>query len=451
MADGDAQQGGLDELARQAWIYGFPLVFDLEQVARFVTEGLGALPPGPYNTFAHATDLAGPGDTFVSVNNDTIYSIAQVDTGVGPLVLCVPDTGGAYYVLQFVDAWTNNFAYVGKRATGTGEGTFLLTPPGWDGEVPDGATRIPFPTRVATIVGRWACEGDDDLPRVRALQADLTLTPLDPGAAEPAGLPAPDPDVPDELRWWEELRVWMAAFPPGPRDRAVQQAFTPLGLLEEGPSPYRGGSTDLARTLVAAAGAARQALTGALRSGLSQVVNGWQLTLHAFDYNDDFLEVGTIDSPEWRIDDRTARFEARAAAAMAGLWGNHGYEAAYVMTYVDDAGEPLTGDHTYTLRLDPPPPVGAFWSITMYDLPEFFLVENPIGRYSIGDRTPGLVTAPDGSITVTLSASEPDEPEARANWLPTPSAEFSPILRMYTPGAAVLDGSYVIPPIVRAR
>ncbi len=88
----------------------------------------------PVNLFAHATKLGSPDDRFVSVNNDTLYSIAvQCDVTAEPLVLHVPDTRDRYYVMQFVDAWTNNFAYVGRRATGTAEGVFLLAGPGWNG------------------------------------------------------------------------------------------------------------------------------------------------------------------------------------------------------------------------------------------------------------------------------------------------------------------------------
>lgn len=206
----------LQELAEKAWVYGFPLVFDLDQVNRFVADGMGSLEPAPFNTFSHARTLAGPRDTFVSVNNDTVYSIAQIDLGHGPQLLRVPDSGGAYYVLQFVDAWTDNFAYVGKRATGTAAGLYLLTGPGWSGEVPAGATRIAFPTEVGTIVGRWACDGVDDLARVTKLQSALTLEPV--GDQEPAeGLPAPDPNVPEDLRFWEKLRVYSQAYPPARR------------------------------------------------------------------------------------------------------------------------------------------------------------------------------------------------------------------------------------------
>ena len=137
-------------LAAEAFLYGFPLLFDLQQVARFTREGIGSLGAAPFNAFSHATDLAGPADTFVSINNDTVYSIAQVDVSGGPVRLQVPDTSGRYYVLQFVDAWTNNFAYIGHRATGTAAGSYLLVAPGWDGSPAAGETVIRFPTSLAT-------------------------------------------------------------------------------------------------------------------------------------------------------------------------------------------------------------------------------------------------------------------------------------------------------------
>jgi hypothetical protein len=86
----------------------------------------------------------------------------------------------------------------------------------------------------------------------------------------------------------------------------------------------------------------------------------------------------------------------------------------------------------------------------MYDTPDFFLVANPIGRYSIGDRTPGLHIADDGSLTIFMQHDEPQGPGPRANWLPAPDGDFRPILRMYEPGEAVFDGRYELPPITRS-
>ena len=381
----------------------------------------------------------------MSINNDTIYSAAQVDVSGGPVLLRVPDTAGRYYVLQFVDAWTNNFAYVGRRATGTAAGSFLLVPPGWKSDAPDETPVIEFPTHVGTIVGRWACNGPADLDAVRVLQSGLSLEPS--GTPAPLkGLPAPAA-VPAEMAFFEQMRTWMQAFPPSEPDRVYQQRFAPLGLLEP-VSPYADCPPGLAGAMTAGADAAKQKIEAVMVAGdLAPVVNGWTLAFHMFDYNQDHLGLGTIDDPAWKLGDRNASYLARALAARGGLWGNHGYEAAYPMTYTDADGDQLDGRNRYILRFDQDPPVDAFWSVTMYDLPDFYLVANPIDRYSIGDRTPGLRRDHDGSLTIAIQHEQPAD---TSNWLPAPAAPFRPLMRLYQPQAAVLDGSYKIPPITKA-
>lgn len=437
------------EITTQTYLYGFPLVFNLDQVTRYVTEGVGANPAAPFNSFSHARKLAGPQDTFVTINNDTVYSMAQLDLSVGPVALHVPDTGGRYYVLQFVDAWTNNFAYVGHRATGTREGDFLLVPPDWDGPTPEAQTLIQFPTTVASIVGRWSVASDEDLPAVHALQDATTLSPVD-AAAVAVGLAAPDPGVPDELMFLETLRVWSQQFPPADRDRPLQESLAPIGTTQAGASPYLTISDEEVASLAAALEDAKATLHQALVSGHSPEVNGWKLTFHAFDYNLDFFEVGALDDDTFKISDPKLRIVERAAAAIGGLWGNHPYEAAYIMTYLDDHGEQLNGANTYTLRLNPTPPVRAFWSLTMYSVPDFYLVDNPINRYSIGDRTPGVILDDDGALTITISHERPGGTKEAANWLPSPAGDFRPVMRMYEPDAAILDQSYEFPAITRA-
>ena len=435
----------LAALAADAYVYGFPLVFDLQEVGGFTREGMGSIDPAPFNSFSHASKLAGPQDRFVSINNDTIYSAAQVDVSGGPVLLRVPDTAGRYYVLQFVDAWTNNFAYVGRRATGTAAGSFLLVPPGWKSDAPDETPVIEFPTQVGTIVGRWACNGPADLDAVRVLQSGLSLEPS--GTPAPLkGLPAPAA-VPAEMAFFEQMRTWMQAFPPSEPDRVYQQRFAPLGLLEP-VSPYADCPPGLAGAMTAGADAAKQKMEAVMvAGGLAPVVNGWTLAFHMFDYNQDHLGLGTIDDPAWKLGDRNASYLARALAARGGLWGNHGYEAAYPMTYTDADGDQLDGRNRYILRFDQDPPVDAFWSVTMYDLPDFYLVANPIDRYSIGDRTPGLRRDHDGSLTIAIQHEQPAD---TSNWLPAPAAPFRPLMRLYQPQAAVLDGSYKIPPITKA-
>lgn len=438
---------GIAELASEAYVVGFPLVFDLEQVDRFTRDGLGAVPPTPYNTFGHARTLAGPETEFVSVNNDTVYSIAQLDLGVGPLLLEVPAAGDRYYVLQFVDAWTDNFAYVGTRATGSAAGRFLLVPPEWEaGGGEDDATVIRFPTRIGTIVGRWAVAGEDDLPAVHALQDALSLTQTRESFAPAAGVPEVAPAPSEALTFFERMRVWSQAFPPADHDERTLATYEPLGLT--GTAPVGELPEEVRAALEEGYAVGKQALESALHTAIP-LVDGWQVNLHVFDYNVDFFEVGALDSPAWKLTDPTTRYAHRAAAALGGLWGNHGYEAAYFPTYVDADGEALTGEHEYRLRLQPTPPVGAFWSVTMYDLPQYYLVGNAIGRYSLGDRTPGIVYDADGGLTITMSAARPADGTAAANWLPAPRGAFRPLLRLYAPGPAVLDGNYRLSPIER--
>ena len=290
--------------AAAAYVYGYPLVYDLKEVASSV-EGGGALPmQAPYNSFAYARRLLGPETRFVSPNNDTLYVVAQCDVRQGPLVLHVPDTGDRYYVLQFTDAWTDNFAYIGRRATGTAEAEYLLTDRDYDGPVPDGMTVVAAPTGVFTIGGRVQVNGEADLPAVHALQDQFTLTPLavgtgGPAPAEVAGVPKPDPRVPEELRWWDQFRVALAAFPPPAADKQFVALAGRFGATAA-ESPYVDPDPELAEVLIAGQRAG-QAKIEELAKGGGDTPGGWTSALHLFDYNLDHLGLGTKDAPEWKL------------------------------------------------------------------------------------------------------------------------------------------------------
>lgn len=283
-------------LAAQAFIYGFPLVFDLQEVAGFEHRGIGDVPATPFNQSGHARALAGTESKFVSINNDTVYSIANLDVSGRPVTLEVPDSHGRYYVMQFVDVWTNNFAYVGHRATGAEAGSYLLVAPVWSGETDGEVAVIRLPTTVATIVGRWAVDGEADMPNVQVLQDALRLTATGPSR----GLPEPHPTVPEDLKFFEQRRVYMAAFPPAGRDLAYQQRFETLGLFAA-ESPYVDAAPGLAASLRDVLAAGREALESFLSGSSSPEQNGWNLTYHIFDYNLDFFEVGALDDDRWKL------------------------------------------------------------------------------------------------------------------------------------------------------
>jgi hypothetical protein len=445
------QQQEIVEGAARAYVYGYPLVYSMGEAAAFVAGSPRFPSQAPYNEFGHVRALAGPDFKFVTPNNDTIYSIAVCDVRSEPVVLHLPDSTGRYLGMQFIDAWTNNFAYLGSRVTGSAPGNFLIVGPGDDTAAPAGFEVIQAPSGVIVLIGRVQVFGADDLDVARDVQSALTLTPLSThlggaSAPPPPGLPVADPSLGTDLGWWEQFRLLINAFPPPPGDADLLEGLAKLGVMAP-ESPYASMDPALAELLVQGAKAG-QAKVDELMQQVHAGPTGWQVTTHLFDFNRDYLGPGTIDSDAWRLADRTTAYATRAVIARAGLWGNHGYEATYALVWVDGDGQPLDGANRYELRLEQAPPVDAFWSLTMYAPPEFYLVENSINRYAIGSATPGLVTDTDGSVTLYIQHESPG-PDKESNWLPAPAGRFRPVMRMYQPREPILDGSYQLAAIRR--
>jgi hypothetical protein len=452
----DGSRCELERLADQAFVYGVALVEDVGKMVEQVTTP--GIPLGAsLNAFGHGRELfdarRGRELGLVGINTDTLYSWAQVDVGSEPMVLSVPDAGGRYYVMQFADAWTNDFAYVGARATGTEAGEFLIVGPGWVGDPPDGMPVIHAPTPVFSIVVRWAVADPADLPAVHALQDALRISELS-GDGEPARrpggvwpYPSPDSRVPGELAFWEKLRVWSHAFPPYPSEDDYLRRFAAPGLLARD-SPYVDPDPELAEILRSAAAAGPETIITS-STELLAVRGQWLETRENFNFNQHFFELGTIDTPEWKIADRERAWLLRTRESLTAIWGNHAYEPYYPPCFHDADGQPLTGEHRHTLHFQAPPPADAFWSVTLCDQPGHFLVDNPIDRYAIGDRTPGVQINPDGSLDIDIGHDTPPDNE-QANWLPAPTGAFMLALRIYRPRPEAFDQAAWTMPTVNA-
>jgi hypothetical protein len=134
----------------------------------------------PQKLFAEPLNMqTGSNSTTAGVNHDTLLTLGWLDLRREPLVLHVPDMAGRYYSVQFTDPTKNtNFAYVGKRATGTQAGDYLITAPGWQGKVPAGVTQISSPVKAVLVVGRTLVESDSDVATAYNLSKQIQLTPL---------------------------------------------------------------------------------------------------------------------------------------------------------------------------------------------------------------------------------------------------------------------------------
>lgn len=432
----------LISLAADACVFGVPLVHKMLQMDRFVTDGVNLNPPAPWNTFSHASRLATFADGFQSLNNDVLYSLAQIDLSGGPLELVLPAVSDRYAGFQFVDSWTNVFGYAGRRVDGMSEGRFLLTPPGWQGTVPDALEEVRFPTVIGSILGRLICRDPDDVTRVDTVRAKISLRPADPEPT-PTGIPKPTPTGSTAIDFFERLRVWSTCCPPATRRQlSVHRSFAPLGLHDQVPISER--SDGERRILAAGFEQGQERIADLQRERRFVPVRHWTTPLHAFDFSEP-LGRGTIDESRWFIDDLLTALGARAVTALAGPWGNHGYEAAYYLTAEDSSGTPLSGSERYTLTLRSELSAAAHWSLTMYDSPGYRLVDAPNNRHSVGTATRGVRREADGSVTISIQQDTPSGDLAR-NWLPAPPGTFRPILRLYAPGPELLGADEFRPP-----
>jgi hypothetical protein len=427
----------LDEahaLATEAVVFGYPLV--LMDVSRAVLEnssrpGTGR---GRANVFTHARAFPDASSTaVVTPNADTLYSTAWLDLTAGPVLLRVPPSPGRYYLLPMLSAWTDVFASPGTRTTGAKQGTYAVVGPGWRGGLPPGVREIRAPTAMVRVIGRTQANGTADYPDAHRFQNGLTLTPLSAGARGYAPPVDPTVDVttppPDQVEamdadtFFGRLARLLVDNPPAPADTPALQRFAALGLRPGRFAPGPGLAGALDGTVKAAIGEIK-----ATRRYQGERVNGWWISRHLGRYGTNYRQ--------------------RASVALFGLGANLPADAMYPSTDVDGDGQRLAGAHRYVLRFPPrrTPPARAFWSLTMYN-DRYHFVDNPLGRYAIGDRHP-LAVSVDGSLDLWLQHGTPG-PDRESNWLPAPAGAFNLILRIYWPAQEVLDGSWTPPRIER--
>jgi hypothetical protein len=435
------RQGGNDALIAEktaahigvlAYLYGFPLVDMQRQMhneTHRVADDQQVL--APVNRFYRFPDLVTPetAGNLRAPNSDTLYFTAWFDISEQPLIIHVPDTAGRYYTI----AVTNQYAevtHIGRRTTGTTAGYFALTLPGWDGELPEGVLKLTVETPIGWLLGRMLVDGPEDYPQASGLVNAIWLAELsDFRPGQPPARPAPPAAEPleplDSLQFFELLNAALAKLPARDGEAALMAQFDAIGV---------GPSSDF--DVDALDAPARRGLESAVREGRAIVdaatartipdYNGWMISSQIGRYGFDYMH--------------------RASVARGG-YGNLPEESLYPAALFDAQGNLLSGDRRYRLRFPAGqlPPVRGFWSLSAYNLDEQFSLEpNAIDRYSIGDRTSGLVYGDDGSLTILLQHQDPGP---GVNWMPVPAGYFSVVMRLYEPEAAALDNSYLLPRI----
>jgi hypothetical protein len=375
-----------------------------------------------------------------SPDNDTLYSMAWVDVRKQPIILTHPDMGDRYFTFEIASLDSDNFAYVGKRATGGKAGSFAIVGPDWKGKLPEGVKALP-PSRTPTvlIIGRTLVDGVADVPNHK-LQDQYKLTPLDLWGKPDAIVPEnrnvwkPFDAKSDPLPDFKTMNRAMTEEPPMAAHKPLLKFFAEVGIgpnqdvekmdeaTKRGLARAARGGRDLLRIIM-------------LDGGSSKRVNGWRyppLSLGRAGLADDFITRGAIQ-------------------CLGGIIANDPEEAVYLNASTDGAGQTLKGTNQYTLRFAPGqlPKVNAFWSLSMYGLDANF-VDNPINRYSIGDRTRGVQRDADGGLTLYVQASSPGK-DKESNWLPAPKENFYVVLRCYMPGEEIIKQTWPPPPLTAVK
>ncbi len=437
--------GETKQIAEEAFIYGFPMVMNYAVFYEYFVDKASPEYKTSPNQLYNTARVYTPKDTaVVTPNSDTPYSFVAMDLRAEPFVFCNPEIEkGRYFSVQLVDMYTFNYGYMGSRATGNGATCGLIAGPSWKGDKPDGITHVfRSETDFSLAIVRTQLFNAADLDNVKKIQAGYRAEPLSKFQNKPA------PPASTAIAWPKIDKKSADADPfaylnfvltlcPATGAAAVEvpmrERFAKIGVEAGKPFDVSKLTPDQ-----------KQEMESGVKAGLEKIK-------HA---------VGTIGGDEhgWRVatkgfGDRQAfagDFTLRAAAAMAGIYGNDAVEALYPMLVTDGDGQsPDTSSKRYTLTFPAGqlPPANAFWSVTMYDRKTQLLIDNPLNRYLINSPIlPELKKNADGSLTLYIQKDSPGK-DQESNWLPAANGPIYVVMRVYWPKESALNGSWQPPPV----
>lgn len=423
-------------LTTQAYIFSYPLIMNYATMYKQAINPNATEYVGGFGKFRHYGFASSDNKDIVSPNNDTPYSWAWVDLRSEPWVLLMPPAdGNRYYTSQWDDLWGFVLDSPGSILDGQEGGAYMIAPTNWKGSTPEGIKRVIYSESFfAGTLTRTGADGSQDFAQMQAIQDGYSLIPLHKYTNQTA------PKAAKNINWipFNSDETTIDAFKyvnftlpftiPNAMDQAVLDSMALLGI-------GAGLIWDTTKFT--------EATKEAIKAGIAEAMK--QLEIY-----------GTTAVSGKLFNTRAVLktdYIARTYGVIAGIFGNYATQASYLSWQADADGNPInTANATYkvTFKKSEIPKSKYFWSITMYSLPERFLVANPLNRYSIGSRSPQLKTNADGSIDIYFSKNSPGK-ALESNWLPAPNGIPFLILRVYGPEKSILEGTYQLPPIVKVK
>jgi hypothetical protein len=415
------------DIAERGFIYGLPLVMNYGVMYEFVIDKSSSQYKAPFNVIKNESNVFTYKDTAVPTpNSDTPYSMLWLDLRAEPMVISVPAIDPKrYYSVQLCDGSTNNYGYIGSRATGSAAGDYLVVGPDWKGTMPAGIKQMfRSGTQMSLAIFRTQLFNPADIDNVRKVQTGYHAQPLSAYLKQPALASAGAIEFPkfsQELAKTDFFRFLDFALqfaPPQENEKAIRAELARIGVGPGKTFDFKDLSLeDKLEIGIGLKQGDRKVEEAVAKAGVA--INGWRvsgLPGDAAHYNGDWL--------------------MRAVAAKAGIYGNSPEEAMYPFTREDMDGQTLDGSkHNYVLTFPAGqlPPVNSFWSLTMYDGKTQLLINNPINRYLINSpMMPDMKTNPDGSLSIYIQNKSPGA-DKEANWLPAPDGPIYMVMRLYWP------------------
>ena len=440
-------------IAKEAYIYGFPMVMNCKTVYDYAVDVDSPEYKGPFNQVSCVARLFTPDDkAIVTPNSDTPYCMFWMDLRSEPLVISVPEMEPErFYHVQLIDWYTHNYAYIGTRTNGNKTGKYLLAGPAWKGDTPEGITQVMrSETDLIFAIIRTQLFSPDDLDRVKEIQSSYALEPLSSFIGKDA---PPDPPEIDFPEWVEGSQYSAAAF---------EYLDFALDRVDTHPDEVK-FMTKLAKIGIGTPGelslsdlepAVAEALEEGVQEGLEEIQAYVKMVMSdpigsSKNFGTrEFLDKSATDLNQPNV------YILRAGAALLGLYGNSGEEAVYPGYFHDKDGNPFNAaqqNYAMTFEAGNLPPVRAFWSLSMYDGHTQLFIHNPLDRYLLNSSmVDEFAKEEDGSIVFYIQKDSPGE-EKEANWLPAPDGPFYLVLRMYLPEDDIFEGKWTPPTLDEAK
>lgn len=445
------QRAQMEQLTREAFSFGYPLVL-MDTSAKYVaamSRSTAKQTKVPMHQFYHIRKAGDPRfkDIF-AFDSDMLYSTAWLNLSKDPVVLTVPAAGSKYYVGGFVEGWSDIFGVVGTRATGNQMRRFLISGPQWQGPTPKGMTALRSQTNLVWLPIRIYANNEKDPQALMAFQDGLKLTPISQWQKNqhaPTSFTNLDSKIDPKIspreyifsmtaeEYYHTLCALMVENPPAANDESLMERLRKLGVEPTKSFKFADLSPESQQALNASVKNAKSFMLSQQRafSPTGRLVNGWTIPVERVSFGVDY--------------------HRRAYEAYMGLGALPPQDAVFATAYEDNRGQQLMGENSYkmTFAKGQLPPVNAFWSLTMYQLPEMAFAGTRYRRSSFGS-TSKLKANADGSISIYLQPRSPGK-DRESNWLPSKTGNYQLTLRLYWPKTEVLERRWSPPVIERVE